>query len=135
MAAATSGVLPSLAEPNGVIAPHWGDLSTRSPQVCLAVTGAAPSRRFVVAWPDATYFDGAPGAHLSFEVVIAEGTGVIEFAYGAMTGARYQTTGLESVDGRSAARPPAALFRTCVDAAGNNCRPASNGAIRFVPSI
>ncbi len=135
MAAVTSGVLPSLAEPNGVIAPHWGDLSTRSPQVCLAVTGAAPSRRFVVAWPDATYFDGAPGAHLSFEVVIAEGTGAIEFVYGVMTGARYQTTGLESVDGRSAARPPAALFRTCVDAAGNNCRPASNGAIRFVPSI
>jgi hypothetical protein len=135
MGATLSGVIPSLAAPNGLIAPHWGDVSVRSPQVCVAVTGSAPTRQWIVAWPDATYYDGAPGAHLHFEVIVTEGTGVIDLAYGAMTGARYLTTGLESPDGRSGARPPGTLFRTCVEATGNNCRPEGTSAYRFIPSI
>jgi len=134
VSATLSGVLPSLAQPNGVLAPHWGDLSLRSRQVCLAVLGNAPSRRLVVAWPDATYFDAAPEVHLNFEVTVTEETGVIDFVYGVMTRARYQTTGIETVDGRRALRPSAGLLGTCIEATGNNCRPASNSTIRFVPA-
>ncbi|MFO0653073.1 MAG: hypothetical protein U0326_43040 [Polyangiales bacterium] len=130
---ATSGIIPSITAPDGVIAAHWGDLSTRDPQLCVAVVGAAPSRRLVIEWPDATYFDRAASPGLTFEAVLHETTGVIDLAYRTMNGARRLTTGVESPDGRAAVRPSIELHPTCRDTPGDNCLPAAGTVYRFVP--
>lgn len=127
-------MVPSVVPPNGVIAAHWSDLSARSPQLCVAVVGAAPARRMVIEWPDATYFDQSVGARLTFEAVLHEGTGVIDLTYRAMTGARAATTGLERLDGRAGARPSIEVFASCVDTPADNCQPLAGTVYRFIPS-
>ncbi len=50
-------------------------------RICSATAGVAPNRRFAVEWRDFTVADVGTAAHLTFEVVMHEGTNVIEFFY------------------------------------------------------
>jgi hypothetical protein len=81
----------STAAPNAVVAPLWDDLRTGRgaaqsrgfPQnsVVWFTDGTSPNRRFVVAWLDMDTQNRASAADLSFEVLLHEDTGVVEFAY------------------------------------------------------
>ncbi len=105
-----NSTLPSAAAPNAVAAPLWDDLHTGTGSVKTFTTGAAPDRRFVVAWHHVDTFSGATDDDLSFQVLLHEGTGVIEFAYafaadGVWDGLSY-TAGVEDDTGAQAFGAP-----------------------------
>lgn len=117
------GVLPSTAEPNGVIAPQWSDLITGAQGVCLTVAGTAPTRRLAVQWGDARYAHD-PSSLLEFEVLVHENTGVIDFLYRTMTNPQgLLTIGIENSTGTAA-------IAACPT---GNCIAYSNVAVRFTP--
>jgi hypothetical protein len=118
----TSGSIPSVFAPNSVIAPQWADQVTTSSGVCVATLGTAPARRWVSQWVGTHYY--ADTNSLNYEVIVHEGSGVIEFAYAAMSGSQPATIGLESPDGTQAVGP-------CPS--GNNCTAVSNYRARFTP--
>jgi hypothetical protein len=67
------------------IMPFWDDLATRERGVCVATFGSAPNRQFVVTWNDA-FVLGVPATHLTFSVVLNEGSDVIDVLYGSVSG-------------------------------------------------
>jgi hypothetical protein len=120
--ASLSGTIPSVGTPNGLIAPQWRDLVLSSSGVCVATVGTAPNRSWVAQWVGANYYVG--GATLNFEVIVREGSGVIDLAYGVMSGSGSATVGLENPAGTEAVSP-------CPS--GNACTAASNFRARFTP--
>lgn len=103
-----SAELPSRARPNALLAPLLIDLVTPS-GVCVAQRGTAPSRTLIVQWNNARYFadSSAMGPEVTFEVLIREGSGHVEFLYQSVPayptvpsgGMRTLTVGLESESG------------------------------------
>lgn len=73
--------LPS-AGPYLSVLGFWDDLETRS-GICVATVGEAGARSFVVEWNDAT-FSGVADAHLTFEIVLHEGSDLIDVVYASM---------------------------------------------------
>ncbi|MFO0602948.1 MAG: hypothetical protein U0324_07225 [Polyangiales bacterium] len=106
--------IPSHDFPDGVVAPYASDTFNVGDQ-CAAVVGAAPSRRWVLEWPDSYNCCVRPPTMraLTYEVVFHEGTNVIDFRYAQREGARASTIGLESPDGALAVSPCGAGMR-CV---------------------
>lgn len=125
--ATSSGLLPATTTPNGVIAPYWTDLRTRTPGVCVATLGTAPNRRVVVQWNDANYFSGAEG-HLTFEAVLHETSNLIDFVYRSLDGvsARTPAVGIERQDGTDA-------VALCPGGVGG-CAVSSTTRLRFTPT-
>ncbi|MDB4930182.1 MAG: hypothetical protein JWM10_2666 [Myxococcaceae bacterium] len=121
--ASVDNTIPRPGTPNGVLAPQWRDLVMSSSGVCVATVGSAPSRRWVAQWVNARYYSDSSSS-FNFEVILHEGSGVIEFAYSAMSGAQSATIGIESPDGTQAYGP-------CPS--GNNCVTVSNARVRFTP--
>jgi hypothetical protein len=119
---ALSGTIPSASLPNSVLAPQWADQVVSASGVCVATVGAAPSRRFVVQWSGSRYY--LDSNSLNYEVILHEGSGVVDFAYGAMSGVVANTVGIESPDGARA-------FGPC--ATRNSCTIISNARTRFTP--
>ncbi|MDB4931918.1 MAG: hypothetical protein JWM10_4402 [Myxococcaceae bacterium] len=123
--AATSGLIPDRAAPNGVIAAYWLDLITRDSGVCIATVGAAPNRRFVVQWDDAAYYPARTG-NLSFEIVLNEGTNAIDMLYPSLGAPTANVTlGLESGDGMDGA---------VLCSASAACPIASGARVRWLPT-
>ncbi|MFO0601667.1 MAG: MXAN_6577-like cysteine-rich protein [Polyangiales bacterium] len=95
---------PSTAAPALVVAVHAGDLETTAP-VCVALLGAAPSRRWVVEWSGAVErISTGPvaGTGLVFEAVFNEDGNTIDYYFQSVTGtasSRYH--GLEGPTGLS----------------------------------
>jgi hypothetical protein len=119
---ALSGTIPSASLPNSVLAPQWADQVVSASGVCVATVGAAPSRRFVVQWSGSRYY--LDSNSLNYEVILHEGSGVVDFAYGAMSGVVASTVGIESPDGARA-------FGPC--ATRHSCVMVSNARARFTP--
>ena len=124
-------VLPSERsedEQSAIVAPLWDDLRTsRKGEIVTFVKGAAPARTFVVAWRHMDSASRDSRASVSFEVILHEGTGLIEIAYetgGTWEGLSY-TAGLQDPTGTRAFGAPN------LDA-GNSAVPASDQ--RFVPN-
>jgi hypothetical protein len=121
--------LPSAVAPDGVLAPLWDDLSTGTAGVVKTfVTGDPGARQFVIVWENVDTFDATASSDLSFQVVLHEGIGVIDFAYGAggtWNGLSY-TAGIERQDGAVAFGGPN-LGNT------NSGKPTTD--IRFQPNI
>lgn len=115
--------IPNPSAPNGVIAPHWADLFNTASGTCVATVGTAPSRLWVVEWVR-TAIRGVSSS-LDFEVIVHEGSGVIEFAYGVLTGSG-AAVGLENPTGTEAANG-------CVGGS-IPCSVSSNTRLRFTPS-
>ncbi len=121
--------IPSRAAPNGVIAPLMLDLVMR-PGICIGRDGAAPRRRWIVQWDNARYYvDPSSTANVSFEAILHESSGDIEFlyqsipAYPADAGvARTVTVGIESQSGvQGIVQCSAAPAGTC-SGVGTNAR-------------
>ncbi len=121
--ASLSGTVPATSTPNAVIAPHWGDNVTRG-AICVATIGTAPNRQFVVHWPNARYF-ASTTAMVTFEVVLHEGSGLIDLAYDTMTGTVNRTMGIENHTGMMG-------INACPGGTGT-CQPMTGQRVRFVP--
>ena len=117
-----SGTIPSTSTPNGVMAMQWTDLYTSATGVCVATVGTAPNRSWVAQWVGTRYY--ADTNSLNFEVIVHEGSGIIEFAYAAMSGVLSATVGLENPAGTEAVSP-------CPT--GTSCSATSNLRARFTP--
>lgn len=79
------GPLGDTATPNSVVAPYWADLQTGTSGVCYRTLGTAPSRQFVVEWRNAQFYMGTANS-LSFELVLSETTGNVDFIYTLVSG-------------------------------------------------
>ncbi|MFO0631176.1 MAG: hypothetical protein U0325_36895 [Polyangiales bacterium] len=136
---ARTGTIPSTVAPNGLIAPYWRDQRMRG-GVCLATLGAAPNRQWVIEWNDAGFaatgdagvsLDGgapvAPESHLTYEVILTEGTNTIDFVYQRMEPFLQATVGIENVTGAS----PGASG--CPDPSVFACTPFPSYVVRFEP--
>ncbi|MEV6106857.1 S8 family serine peptidase [Streptomyces sp. NPDC051940] len=97
-------VLPSAAQPNGIVAAFWDDLVLdKKSSVKTAVTGTAGSRRFAIVWTNAA-LAADTSARVTFEAVFDEATGSITLQYqgiGATTGEQGSsaTVGIENQGG------------------------------------
>ncbi len=78
-------LFPWVGAPRPVFAPFWDDLVLRTAgSVCVRTLGAAPSRTTVVEWFDASLYLGET-AHLTFELVLREGSNQVDFLYQTLT--------------------------------------------------
>ncbi|MET8474300.1 S8 family serine peptidase [Streptomyces sp. NPDC006422] len=93
--------LPSEAQPNGIVAPLWDDLTLdKKSTVQTATTGTAGSRRFAVVWNNALFGNGD---RATFEAVFDEADGAITFQYRSVPGGGASATvGIESQAGDDA---------------------------------
>ncbi len=73
--------LPDASRPYPAAFVYNSDLYTRGTGVCLGLTGSAPSRRFVIEGVDETYFPSSTSAHLTFEAILNEADGSMDFVY------------------------------------------------------
>ncbi|MBI3232737.1 MAG: hypothetical protein HYZ42_01635, partial [Bacteroidetes bacterium] len=73
-----------------VIAPLWDDLNMGSGTMSYKQSGSAPNRTFTFEWLNAKWKFGAAGPVISFQVILTETTGKIDFVY------RQQTTAVSS---------------------------------------
>jgi len=119
---APTGSIPDTRTPNLLIAPYWGDNSNRFGGLCLVTVGTAPNRRWVAEWPD-TFAAAAPSSHLTYEVIISEGTSAIDILYQRMDGAVGHTVGVEDLTGTQAITP-----------CGASCAPTAGTHYRFLPA-
>ncbi len=117
------GTIPSVGAPNAVIAAYWRDLVVGAPGMCLATVGAAPSRRWVVQWANTRPFGG--GTTMDFEIVLHEGSNLIDLMYRTMDSAN-GTVGVENQAGNAA-------VSGCPTATSYSCAPMSNSRVRFRP--
>jgi hypothetical protein len=84
--------IPTSAEAQPAAFAFWEDLILRaapSSDICWAVSGSAPHRRFVVEWKDAYDFSAVQQAevHLTFEIALSESQNTIDFVYQTLTSA------------------------------------------------
>ena len=122
------GLLPDPAVPNGVIAAWWTDLFTSATGICTAVTGTAPSRRFLVQWSSVAYYANR-AADMNFEVALNEAGGSIDLIYqrlAPLPPGYVPTVGLESGTG--------ALGSSICSAANPTCSIVAGNAFRFTPN-
>lgn len=95
--------LPSAAEPNGIVAPYWTDLTLdKKASVQTATTGNKGSRKFAVVWNKALLVsDGT--SRVTFEAVFDEATGAVQFQYKSVPGnGAAATVGIENQTGTDA---------------------------------
>jgi hypothetical protein len=119
------GMIPDTETPNALIAPHWTDTYMRGP-ICVATVGTAPLRQWIVQWNDALYCCGGPGdpTHLTYEIILTEGSATIDFVYQTMTAARDAVTGIEDQTGMM-------YINGC--GGTDECTPTAGQRMRFVP--
>lgn len=107
--------------PNFVIGPYYRDQLNRGPQ-CVVTVGTAPTRRWVNQWNDAANCCALPDfmmIHLTYEVILHEGSNVIDFVYQRLDGARPGYIGLENDTGMMSVQPSPGLTTPMV---GRNYR-------------
>jgi len=108
----------------------WDDLALRD-GICTATVGTAPNRTFVVEWHDAGFFPRMEEAHLSFEVVLVEGSNLIEVLYQRMEGASDRALGSNATTGIQGDDTPGSTDTVSF----NMARPMLAGsAIRWSPA-
>ncbi len=90
----------TVAAPNAIIAPRWSNLNPPANSVRYAVRGSSPTRRLIVQWTNVPTF-GLNDSN-TFETVIFEGDGSIEFRYRTVSAPRFTgefACGVESPSG------------------------------------
>lgn len=95
--------LPSAAQPNGIVAPYWTDLTLdKKSSVQTATTGSKGSRKFAVVWNKALLVsDGT--SRVTFEALFDEATGAVQFQYKTVPGKGAKATvGIENQTGTDA---------------------------------
>ncbi|MFM2106224.1 MAG: hypothetical protein RL338_1256 [Chloroflexota bacterium] len=102
-----NAAIPSLYEPNGLVAPAWDEWDPIGGAVSYRTVGSSPNRRFVVTWEDLLNGDPYTGpSRVTFQAILHEGSDAVRFQYLDMsTGSLVHdfgfmaTAGIESVDG------------------------------------
>ena len=95
------GPIPSIGEPNGMIAGVWAHIHTNlSTAVRYQTLGTAPTRRFVVQFQAVSNLSA--GTTDTWEIILAEGSDEILVQYADAHGAGFNggSAGIESADGR-----------------------------------
>ena len=89
--------IPDAAFPNGVLAPYWDDLHTRSG---TAYSGTLGDGRFVIQWTNWGRYEPSSGQDLTFQILLSP-DGTVEYQYETMTTtvATSHTTGIENASG------------------------------------
>ena len=121
------GALPSVAPPNGVIAPWLSPMRTDTAVgICYVTLGAAPSRRFIVQWQNAlTVSPSYTAGRITTELIANEADGTIDLltTSNSIPAGAFAPIGVESLDGTRGA-----------SACGFSACPPALTRIRFVPS-
>ena len=104
----------------------WDDLLTRTGGVCVATIGSAPNRQFVATWNDASLLENAQVTHLTFSIVLSEGTDIIDVLYAGMTGGGTLSAGSSATIGL------ASSDRIALDCCNQTCV-TSNSGRRYTP--
>ncbi len=92
--------IPSTTLPNNLIAPRWSNLNPPANSVRRQTLGSAPERRFIVQWSNVPMF-GFTDSN-TFQVVLFEATGNIQFCYRSVSPPRYEgefRAGIENAAG------------------------------------
>jgi len=92
--------LPDANLPNGVIALYWVDLVVDgTASITYGTQGVAPNRELVVSYNGVRHYSNG-GAPLTGQIVLHEGSGVVELLCATCTAdARLHTQGIENLDG------------------------------------
>ncbi len=110
------GLFVPLPNPDvhAIIAPLWANWTTEGPAggVFTQTLGSAGHRRFVVLWKDVPSVDFS-GAVSTFEAVLHEDTGAIDFRYGAIAGIDFAATAVCNDAGDVAATFPQPSSDSC----------------------
>ena len=88
-AAYFNDAIPSAAVPNNGIYPMWDDYNPfQQGDIYWQEDGTAPARKFIVEWNNVTQYTAGdlwPVTSETFQVILHEDTGAIEFRYGTIT--------------------------------------------------
>jgi hypothetical protein len=80
-----NGPIPSAGVPNNAIYGGWFDYDLFDQGDCYYRTdGAAPNRTFTVEYNNVTQWNITPNNSNTFQIVLYEGSGTVDFRYGAM---------------------------------------------------
>jgi hypothetical protein len=91
--------LPNSADPNGIVAGYWDDLTTPPGSITYQTLGVAPNRRFVVHWNNVGHHN-ATSTLENFKIILNETTNVITTTIiSSMGGGASATRGVESQSG------------------------------------
>jgi len=89
-------VLATTDHPTKVLGVWYADLATGSSGVIsYATQGIAPNRTFVVQWKSmpAYYDESGTTTKLNFQIILDEGTNIVEFHYGPLVSGTFSGTG------------------------------------------
>lgn len=102
----TNNNLFSTTAPNTVLAPYWDDLNTNAVgtnpagSILYQTQGTPGSQTFTIQWTNVSSFfsatNGQP-AGLNFQVILYEGSDMIEFRYGTVNGVSVNTSESASI--------------------------------------
>ncbi|KKM17740.1 hypothetical protein LCGC14_1672720, partial [marine sediment metagenome] len=68
--------------PQAAIAPLWDDLTILDPgEVVSKIVGTAPDRQLVIQWNDVSFYDGYGQGSITFQAILSELDGTIQFNY------------------------------------------------------
>jgi subtilisin family serine protease len=122
--------IPNATSPNGTILPYWDNLNPASAGAVYAgVVGTAPNRRFVVSWVGVTR--NTSSDQLTFQAVLSERTGEVQFNYQEVAPASTRGAGLQATIGLE---DPAGVHATkyCYNGVPNKV--ANQQSILFSPN-
>jgi hypothetical protein len=89
--------LPTTGVVNAILA-YWDDLYTRT-RICTATIGSAPSRQHVITWDDVRLYADT-NTHLTFSVVLTEGSNTVDLLYQTVSpGGSSATIGVQDSTG------------------------------------
>ena len=107
----SNDLIPSATDPDDLIAPLWDDLNPAAGgTIHYQTRGTAPDRRLIVQWTNVPQYGKSDSN--TFQVLLFESTGCIEFRYGSFTPespAGDYTIGLENQDGTAGVSVPLAM--------------------------
>ncbi|HTF03013.1 MAG TPA: PKD domain-containing protein, partial [Bacteroidia bacterium] len=90
--------------PNAILAPWWDDLSSPVGTMLYQTQGLPGAQTFTMQWSALSYYTGST-ATVNFQIILYEGTNVIEYRYGAQptgtfnTGSESAAIGMKSQTG------------------------------------
>jgi hypothetical protein len=94
--------LPTADSYDNIVAPYWDDWRTDA--VCAGATidtqtlGSAPNRRFIAQWTNVCHFSNN-AQHATFQAILYEASGNIEFRYGTPLDLNSPVVGIENANG------------------------------------
>jgi len=101
----TPQTLPDPFTPNSIFAFAWGDLSPNGVPIHVQTIGTAPNRKFVIDFDSISNL--GTGDYVFAQIVLSEGTDLIEVHYRAINGPWSRTCGVEDATGTTATFDPA----------------------------